>query len=83
MMIGGTHQALDPPNVGHHSDDAAMRRSNQLNDLSLRVLVGIDVPLGDAQARMPGQYLHISERAAHERDLSRCVGDEGTPPAVA
>lgn len=41
-------------------------KSYQLDDLPLRVLIGIDVALGNAQARVPRQHLHISERASNE-----------------
>ena len=36
-------------------------KSYQLNDLTLGVLVSVDVSLGDAQARMSSQHLYVPE----------------------
>lgn len=56
-----------PEHMGFPLDDRDFRSSHptlksyQFNNLPLGVLIGIDVPLGYAQARMASQHLHVSE----------------------
>jgi hypothetical protein len=57
--------------------------SDQGDDLSLCVVIGLDVSGGRPQACMPGERLDISKAAADFTDLSGRAGDETSPAGMA
>jgi hypothetical protein len=57
--------------------------SNQIDNLALCFGVRLDVALGGAEGGVSRQNLHVANRAAHRRNLSGRICDEGPPARMA
>lgn len=55
---------------------------DQSHDLPLRLRVPLYVPLRRLEGGVPGELLHVAERAPGLHDLLRGAGDERAPAGV-